>query len=167
MENREISEFGIVLLFILGAVAFTLLTLTISRLIRPSRPNEEKLSTYECGEDAVGNASGQFNMRFYIIALIFILFEVEIVFLFPWATVFGQKSLAEGTGGKWGWFSLIEVFIFVGVLALGLAYAWRKGFLDWVKPEPEINSYKSKIPDSLYESINKKYESPQVIKSDL
>ena len=158
MENKEISEFGMVLLFIIGGILFTGLCLFVARLLRPNRPNDEKLSSYECGEDAVGDAWSQFNVRFYIIGLIFLLFEVEIVFLFPWATVFGQKDLIEGTDGRWGWFALVEAFLFVGILVLGLAYAWVNGFLEWVKPDQEINSYASKIPRKLYEEINRKYE---------
>lgn len=158
MENPEISEFGIVLLFIVGAVLFLMVALGLSRFLRPDRPNPEKLAAYECGEEAVGEAWGQFNVRFYIIALIFLLFEVEIVFLFPWAVVFGNAELVHGTGGLWGWFSLIEVFVFAGILALGLAYAWRKGFLDWVKPKPEVEEISPVVPRKLYDALNKKYE---------
>jgi len=152
-----LSDFGIILLFIAGAAVFTLVPFTISKLLRPNRPNEQKLSTYECGEEAVGNAWGQFNVRFYIIALMFLLFEIEVVFLFPWATVFGNKELIEGTNGKWGWISLTEALIFVCVLVLGLAYAWKKGYLEWEKPEPEIEHYTSPVPKALYEEVNKKY----------
>src|SRR4051794_9113775 len=111
MENSQLSGFGVILLFIIGAVLFVLSILGLSKLIRPNRPNFEKMTSYESGEDPVGSAWGQFNTRFYIIALIFILFEVEMIFLFPWATVFGQKELIEGTNGLWGWFSLFEVFV--------------------------------------------------------
>ncbi len=152
-----LSDFGILLLFIAGAAIFTLVPFTLSRLLRPDRPNEEKLSSYECGEDAVGNAWGQFNVRFYIVALMFLLFEIEIVFLFPWATVFGNKELIEGTNGKWGWYSLAEVLVFASILALGLAYAWRKGYLEWEKPAPEVEEYSSPVPKSYYESVNQKY----------
>ncbi|MCS6833695.1 MAG: NADH-quinone oxidoreductase subunit A [Flammeovirgaceae bacterium] len=153
-----IKEHGFLLLFIIGAIVFMLVALTVARLIRPHRPNEEKLTTYECGEDPVGNARGQFNIRFYIVALIFVLFEVEILFLFPWATVFSEKSLLEQTKGRWGWFSLIEVIIFVFLLVVGLAYAWRKGFLEWIKPSPTPTSFKGKVPLSFYEKINQQYQ---------
>src|SRR5687768_7873859 len=106
MQSTQLSDFGVILLFIVGAIAFVVLALVVSWLIRPSRPNYEKLTSYECGEDPVGNAWGQFNVRFYIIALIFILFEVEILFIFPWATVFGNKEKIDSTNGLWGWFSL-------------------------------------------------------------
>jgi NADH-quinone oxidoreductase subunit A len=153
----EISGFGTVLLFMVGGVMFILLTLFASNLLRPRRPNEEKLTTYESGEDPVGNAWGNFNIRFYIIALIFILFEVELVFLFPWATVFGDADRVAETDGLWGWFALVETLIFIGILAVGLAYVWAKGYLDWVKPKPKETSYRSSIPKELYEKINQKY----------
>ena len=89
---------------------------------------------------------------------IFILFEVELVFLFPWATVFGDKHINEMTNGLWGWFALAEMFIFVGTLALGLAYAWVKGHLEWVRPKIQTSDYTSKVPTKLYEDLNKKYE---------
>jgi NADH-quinone oxidoreductase subunit A len=152
-----ISEFGYLLLFIIGAILFVSIALTVARLIRPSRPNEEKLTTYECGEEPIGSSWGQFNVRFYIIALIFILFEVEIIFLFPWATVFANKSLIAQSKGLWGWFALTEAFLFVGILAIGLIYAWRKGFLEWVKPNPKTSNFESKVPKRHYESINSLY----------
>lgn len=154
MQNPEIQEFGIILLFIIGGIVFVGGTLMASFLLRPRRPNPEKLATYECGEDAVGNVWGHFNIRFYLVALLFVLFEVEILFLFPWATVFGQKELIEGTQGQWGWFAFFEVVVFVGILALGLAYAWAKGYLDWVKPVPKKSDYVSKIPMSAYDKVN-------------
>lgn len=127
--------------------------LITSRLIRPNRPNFEKLTTYESGEDTVGNAWGRFNVKFYIIALIFLLFEVEIIYLFPWSIIFGDKELIESTNGQWAWFAIVEMFIFIFVLALGLVYAWRKGFLDWVKPSAKPRSYTSKIPKEAYKHL--------------
>ena len=85
------------------------------------------------------------------------LFEVELVFLFPWAIVFGDAELISSTGGLWGWFSLIETFIFIGLLAVGLVYVWAMGMLDWVKPNAETENFSSKVPQRLYEEINKKY----------
>lgn len=156
MENTQVSEFGFILLFLLGGVVFVALGLFTASLLRPHRPNYEKLTPYECGEDAIGNPWGQFNVQYYIIALIFILFEVEIVFLFPWATVFGQSSLIEATSGQWGWMALAEVFIFVGILVLGLAYVWAKGFLDWVRPHPIKSDFVAKVPPHMYQKINEK-----------
>jgi len=144
------------LLYIIVGLVFVAVALTVARLLRPARPNAEKLSSYECGEDAQGSAWGQFNIRFYIIALVFLLFEVEIVLLFPWATVFGRADLVQGTNGLWGWFSLAEVTLFVLILALGLAYVWAKGFLNWQKPTVNTTHTQSPVPRHLYEALNRK-----------
>lgn len=156
MFSSQLTDFGEILLYLIGAIIFIIGGLITAWLVRPNRPNIEKNTTYECGEQPTGTAWGQFNTRFYIIALIFVLFDVEIVFLFPWATVFGQKALIEGTNGIWGWFSLIEMLIFIGILALGLAYAWAKGYLDWIKPLPEKPAYTSKIPQKFYKEVNER-----------
>lgn len=153
-----LSDFGIILLFILGAFAFVAIVLFIARLLRPDRPNIEKNSTYESGEEPVGNANVQFNIRFYVVALVFVLFDVELVFLFPWATVFGQASLINATDGLWGWFALTEAILFVVILALGLAYVWAKGYLDWVKPQPKIPTVETKVPANLYKQVNERYK---------
>jgi NADH-quinone oxidoreductase subunit A len=153
-----ITEFGQVLLMIIGGLLFLMMTMLVAKIIRPNKPNLHKLSTYECGEEPVGDAWGQFNIRFYIIALVFVLFDVELVFVFPWATVFGNKQLIQETNGAWGWFSLIEMMIFLGILVLGLAYVWVKGYLNWVKPEQKLPDFKSPVPRNLYEQVNEKYK---------
>src|SRR5690349_20035988 len=137
MSQQYLSAFGEVLLFIVAGILFIVTTLFVSKLIRPNRPNPEKHTTYESGEEAITSAWTQFNIRFYIVALIFLLFEVEIVFLFPWSTVFADKKLIQETDGAWGWFSLIEMAIFMAILAFGLTYAWVNGYLDWIKPDPK------------------------------
>ena len=152
-----LTDFAYLLLFLIGGAIFVTVSLTVASLIRPSRPNEEKLTSYECGEDPQGSAWGQFNIRFYIVALIFVLFDVEIVFLFPWATVFGQADLIAETNGLWGWFALAEAFIFVLILALGLAYAWVRGFLDWVRPVAKTPTIKSFVQEERYQKLNEKY----------
>jgi NADH-quinone oxidoreductase subunit A len=153
-----LSDFGVILLFILAAFAFLSLILFGAKLLRVDRPNVEKNSTYESGEEPIGNANIQFNIRFYVIALVFVLFDVELVFLFPWATVFGRADLIAETNGLWGWFALTEAFLFVVILALGLAYVWVKGYLDWVKPQPKIPTVDTRVPTDLYQKVNKKYE---------
>ncbi len=158
MHSAELSAFGIILLFIIGAVLFFGVAMGVGRLLRPARPNAEKLASYECGEEAVGNAWGPFNVRYYIVALVFILFDVELAFLFPWAVVFGDRQLDAETGGWWSWYALAEMFLFVALLALGLAYAWVKGHLDWVKPEVKPLIPTSKVPLHLYDRVNEKYK---------
>ncbi|HTE29701.1 MAG TPA: NADH-quinone oxidoreductase subunit A [Chryseolinea sp.] len=156
-QDQYISAFGEVLLFIIAGSLFVIVTMVLSSVIRPSRPNSQKLATYESGEETVGTAWVQFNIRFYIVALIFLLFEVEIVFLFPWSTVYANKDLISAHP-SWGWISMAEMVMFILILAVGLAYAWRNGFLDWEKPHPTPTKYQSKVPKELYVQINKKYE---------
>lgn len=156
-DQIYLSEFGEVLLFLVAGVLFILISLLGSKLIRANRPNAQKLSTYESGEEPTSTAWTQFNIRFYIVALIFILFEVELVFLFPWSTVFANKDLIDQTNGLWGWFTLTEMIIFILLLALGLAYAWVNGLLDWVKPVQKPTDFKSVVPKELYDKINQKY----------
>ena len=125
----------------------------LNRIIAPSNPNPEKLTSYECGEEPTGNAWLPFNSRFYVIALVFLLFDVEMVFIFPWATVFGSHEIIAADA-RWGWYSFTEMFIFLGILILGLAYVWRKGDLDWIKPKPTVSTAGTNIPASLYEKLS-------------
>ncbi|MEP7218205.1 MAG: NADH-quinone oxidoreductase subunit A [Bacteroidota bacterium] len=121
-----LTEFGkIFIFFILGAV-FVSGGLITNWAIRPSRPTREKTMIYECGEDAEGPAHIRFNIRFYVIALAFLLFDLEFVLLFPWATVF------RGLGTPAFWLGMV----FITVLLVGDAYLWKKGDLDWVLPTP-------------------------------
>lgn len=152
-----LSDFGVIILFIISGIALVGILLAIAKFIRPHKPNIEKNTTYESGEDPLGNANIQFNFRFYIVALVFVLFEVELVFLFPWAVVFGQRTYVLQTNGLWGWFTLVEMLIFVIILVIGLIYAWAKGYLDWVRPKPQIPTVDTKVPQDLYQRINKKY----------
>ncbi len=141
------------MVFLITGLVSTGLVLLLSKLIAPNKPNPEKLSSYECGEEPTGSSWVQLNSRFYVIALIFLLFDVEMVFVFPWATVFGNHELiAEDE--RWGWFSLIEMFVFMGILILGLVYVWVKGDLEWIKTKIVKPSVEVKIPASVYDQIN-------------
>ncbi len=123
-------NFGNVLIFFLFGAAFVILNLFMSRLIRPARPSAEKGSTYECGEIPLGGSWIQFNMRFYVIALVFLVFEVEVIFMFPWAVVLQPIGV----------YALVEMLLFIAILLVGYAYVWRKGDLDWVMAtEVEVN----------------------------
>lgn len=122
-------------------------------MISPRKPNPEKLSSYECGEEPVGSAWIPFNGRFYVIALIFLLFDVEMIFIFPWATVYANPDLIAADK-RWGIFTLIEMFVFAGILILGLVYVWRKKDLEWIKPVPVIPTTNTSIPLDLYNKIN-------------
>jgi NADH-quinone oxidoreductase subunit A len=121
-------DFANVLVFTVLGLGFVAVNLLIGKLLRPSNPQVRKLSTYECGEPASGSAWVNFNIRFYLVALIFIIFEVEIAFIFPVAAVFRQR-MESGQG----LFAFVEIVVFVGILFLGLIYAWAKGDLEWVK----------------------------------
>jgi len=153
-----LSSLGQILIFVVGGILFLLVTLLISRLLRPHRPNPEKLASYESGEEPQGGAWVQFNLRFYVLALIFLLFEVEIVFLFPWATVFAKEEWMVQTEGAWGVYSLVEMIIFIILIGLGLAYVWVNGHLNWVKPDPEPTEFISPVPKELYDQINERYK---------
>lgn len=152
-DVSQISEFGKILIFLIVGIIMVCLAFFANRLLSSSKPNPIKLSSYECGEEPTGNAWLPFNPRFYVIALVFLLFDVEMVFIFPWATVFGNHEIIA-TAPLWGWFSLAEMFIFLGILILGLVYVWIKGDLDWIKPNPVVPTTNVKIPASIYEKVN-------------
>ncbi|MBI3070858.1 MAG: NADH-quinone oxidoreductase subunit A [Deltaproteobacteria bacterium] len=121
-------DFANVLVFVVIGVGFLTVTLFLSSLLRPHHPDREKNSTYECGERPIGKAWFNFNPRFYLVALVFVIFDVEIVFIFPVAVVL-KSWIAAGNGTL----ALIEIATFVAILAVGLAYVWAKGDLEWVK----------------------------------
>lgn len=153
-DPDQITEFGKILLIGVMGVLLVLFTLLLGKLISPKKPTPEKLTTYECGEDAVGSSWIQFNSRFYVIALVFLLFDVELIFIFPWATVFGRPELIAADP-RWGWFTLAEMAVFVGILIIGLAYVWKKGDLEWVKPQPVLPHVNVNIPKSVYDRLNR------------
>ena len=114
-------EYLLIFFFILLGVAAVGGLIGLASVLRPNRPSPGKVKTYESGVDPTGTGWSQSQIRYYIFALLFVMFDVEAVFIFPWATIL--ESL--------GFFGLVEMFIFIFILALGLAYAWRKGVLKW------------------------------------
>ena len=116
-------DFGTIFIFIFMGIVLVYLPLLIQKLVAPNNPNPDKLATYECGEESEGSAWVQFNIRFYVVALIFLIFDVEVVFLFPWAVVFNDLGLL----------AFVEMAIFLVILLIGLAYVWKRSDLDWVK----------------------------------
>ena len=116
-------DFGTVLVAAILGIIMVAVPLIVQSLVAPSKKSKEKLETYECGEESEGSAWLQFNIRFYVIALIFLIFDVEVVFLFPWAVVFKDLGLL----------AMVEMAIFLVILIVGLAYVWVKADLDWVK----------------------------------
>ena len=121
-------QFGAVLAFAVVAILFALVMLMVGRLLRPRFPNDDKLSIYECGERPIGSAWYNFNPRFYLIALVFIIFEVDIALTFPVVVVYASW-IKKGTG----WVAFVELMLFTVVLLVGLAWAWAHGDLEWIK----------------------------------
>jgi NADH-quinone oxidoreductase subunit A len=109
-------------IFLILAPVFPALALLIPKLIAPKKPNPIKSETYECGIETVGETWVQFKVQYYIFALVFLIFDVETVFLFPWAVAFGQLPL----------FAVFEGALFILILVAGLLYSWRKGVLEWI-----------------------------------
>ena len=121
-------HFANVLLFSATAILFVFGSLLAGHFLRPRAPNREKAMIYECGEKPIGQAWYNFNPRFYLIALVFVIFEVEIAFMFPVASVY-KWFLDQGQG----LLAFAEIFVFVAILAVGLAYVWAMGDIEWVK----------------------------------
>ncbi len=115
------GEYLPVLLFLFVAIAFGVGVLILGYLFRPHRPDPEKLSPYECGIPPISDARERLSIRFYIIGMLFLVFDVEVVFLYPWAIVYDRIGL----------FGFIEMVLFIAILFVGYLYAWRKGALEW------------------------------------
>ncbi len=130
MLDDYFRQYGLIAMFVALAVIVPTGMLVMSWMlsvvgIRPYRPSSIKQSIYECGFETLSGKWSQFNFRYYAIALIFVVFDVEVVFLFPWAASFGILS------AKFGIVALAEMIVFVGILVVGWLYAWRKGALEW------------------------------------
>jgi NADH-quinone oxidoreductase subunit A len=154
---------GYLLLFLVVGVGFILVHLLVGKVVRPARPDAEKLTIYECGEPTIGSAWIQFDLRFYVVALLFVIFDVEVAFFFPWAVVFGKANAlansrlpegeraalsaelappAEGAAPQpvspadahqLAVLAFWDIVVFFGVLLVGFAYLWKRGDLDWVR----------------------------------
>ena len=116
-----LAEYFPILLFILVGLAVGVVPMALGKLIGPSRPDPEKLSPYECGFEAFEDARMKFDVRYYLVAILFILFDLEIAFLFPWAVALREI----GAAGFWA------MMIFLAILVVGFAYEWKQGALDW------------------------------------
>lgn len=126
MLDDYFRQYGLIAIFLVVAVGVPISMLAMSSMaarigLRPNKPTEVKSETYECGVEAIGGRWELFNFRYYMFAILFVIFDVEVVFLYPWAAKFLQLPL----------FALIEMAVFVGILVVGLAYAWRKHDLEW------------------------------------
>ena len=116
-----LAEYLPTLLFLIVALGIGVALIVVGNVLGPKRPSAEKLSPYECGFNAFEDARMQFDVRYYLIAILFIVFDLEIAFVFPWALVFRQLGV----------FGLVEMGIFLGLLLFGFVYAWKKGALEW------------------------------------
>src|SRR5262245_42934786 len=152
---------GYLLVFLVVGVVFVFFHLMLGKIVRPARPDPEKLTIYECGEPTIGSSWIQFDLRFYVVALLFVIFDVEVVFFFPWAVVFGKANtlananlpetqrlqisqellppasgagvISAETAGQLAWLAFWDILFFFGVLLVGFAYLWKRGDLDWVR----------------------------------
>src|SRR5659263_442837 len=123
VTNEILNNYLPVVIFTIIGVVFVAVSLFMSRMVRPSNKTKEKLSTYECAEKPIGDARVNFNIQYYLIVIVFLIFDVEVLFLYPWAVRF--KHL-----GPLGFF---EMILFIEVLIIGLAYAWKKEALEWIQ----------------------------------
>jgi NADH-quinone oxidoreductase subunit A len=157
--STSVEQYAGILLFIMGSIAFCMLIYFVWSTLKPHRPNPEKLSSYECGEEAEGSGWYGFNVRFYRIALFFILFEVEVILLYPWALAYSDGTSILQWGKAWSSFLLMELIVFMVLLLGGLLYIWKKGYLDWDMEKPQTEQQESPVPLALYEKVNEKYKS--------
>jgi NADH-quinone oxidoreductase subunit A len=117
-----LATYAFIGIFLIFGLSMPIIVLVMASFLRPKRPTPIKQTTYECGLEAVGDIWVQFKIQYYLYALAFLIFDIEVVFLYPWAVAYNQLGL----------FALIEMLIFMLILVYGLAYAWRKGALEWV-----------------------------------
>jgi NADH-quinone oxidoreductase subunit A len=117
-----------VLIFIVVALIFGCVPILVGRLVAPHRPDPEKLTPYECGFDAFEDARMKFDVRYYLVAIAFIIFDLEVAYMFPWAAIYKEFVEADAAVRLFGF---IEMFIFMGILVVGFVWAWAKGALDW------------------------------------
>ncbi len=122
------QQYGTVAVVVLVGCVLYAVVMLVSRLMRPSVPSPLKLTTYECGVEAVGSGWSQMNIRYYVFAFLFVIFDVEAIFLFPWAVIVGELSPTTTPSSL---FAVVAMFLFIGTLLEGLAYAWKKGVLRW------------------------------------
>ncbi len=120
-EGAVLSQYAFIGIFALIALGLPIVGLLFAWLLRPKKPNPVKNATYECGLETIGSTWVQFKAQYYLFALIFVVFDVEAVFVFPWAVAYRKLAL----------YGLVEMVLFIAILVAGLAYAWRKGALEW------------------------------------
>ena len=123
--GAPITAYWPVMIFFVVAIAFPVLPIIMGRFLRPIKYGKEKMRPYECGIDPKTEAHDRFTVRYYIVAMLFLIFDVETIFLLPWAIIFMGKDFSFTK------FALVEMFVFIAILIVGYYYAWRKGALEW------------------------------------
>jgi len=123
--GSPVTAYWPVMIFFVVAVVFPVLPIVLGRLLRPNVWQKDKMRPYECGIDPTSEAHDRFTVRYYIVAMLFLVFDVETIFLLPWAIIFMGDDFSFTT------FALVEMLVFIGILVLGYYYAWRKGALEW------------------------------------
>lgn len=131
--DTSLELVGGILFFTIAGFFMAFSALVVGRLIRPVVPHPEKAAAYECGEPAVGESWVQFDLRFYVVALVFIVFDVEIALFWPWAVVFGAADASTATGLAVKTVAVYDMLFFFGVVVVGFLYLWKFGYLDWVR----------------------------------
>ncbi len=156
----QLHDYLIVLGFIVSAVVFLTGGFLFSRLLQQPAPNTEKLSYYECGELSVPTQGTYWHLYYYVIALVFLLFEVEIIFLLPWSQVLTEESFRQVTAGAWKWFAFWDMSFFIGVMALGLVFLIKRKYLVWSieKSMLPAKALSFTVPEEIYERVNEKYK---------
>ncbi len=123
----NLSDYLPILLMFAVAMGFAVINITLSQMVGQSKRTRTKQMPYECGKDPVGSARERFSVKFYLIAMVFILFDIELIFLMPWAVVFKKLTLEDGLG----LLAYVEMMIFVALLLVGYIYVWKKGLFEW------------------------------------
>lgn len=132
MESAPTINYIPILLVFVVALGFAVAIITISRIAGRNRPTKVKLDPYECGVEPIGNARERQSVKFYLVAMAFLLFDIEIIFLIPWAVIF-KTAIQDEVFGSLKWVLYGEMMVFMAILFAGLVYVWRKGILDWTK----------------------------------
>lgn len=122
------EQYGMFAVLVIVGCALYAVIMLVNRVMRPSVPSPQKLTTYECGVEAVGTGWSQMNIRYYVFAFLFVIFDIEAIFLVPWSAVFAHLDHTTPVSPL---YALVAMFLFVGTLLEGLAYAWKKGVLKW------------------------------------
>lgn len=156
MSALEQIAFVEILSFVFGGMLFVGSGAWVGRLLRPHKPNTDKVRTYESGAAPVENAWKPFNPRFYVIAMAFLLFEVETILLMPWAIVWNEQALNQATAGLWMRYTAMSATLFIALLMLGLLYVWGRGVLAHEHP-PQPTAPGPEVPPEHYRRINELY----------